>query len=239
MPSDDQATGADIVDATRNQIGSLCYKLYGYSNNTPSGVPKDDHFIANTLDNAGLAFGGNPSARPSAADWADPNSTIPGWMPVTDGSIRAGDVLATSKPAPRSWYEGGGQQLGIATGDGTSVGVVDNNRVGESDFGFRDGHNPTVWRSALLANASSPEPDAPSASPPPTVKRGTLPPPPNFQGCPVGTGGSCPWNPNGGKGKIPGTEDKMQANSPPIGSNMPIAGTPDWDLRGVIPIIRR
>lgn len=40
----------------------------------------------------------------------------------------------------------------VATGNGTSIGVIDNNRIGESDWGFRDGHNPTIWRSTQMAD---------------------------------------------------------------------------------------
>lgn len=158
MPTFDQLspTGDDIADAASSQVGSLGYKRYGWSNDTPAGVPKDNHFIADALDSAGLGFGDNPSDRPSTADWADPSSTIPGWQPVTDGSVQPGDVLATPNPIARNWYEGGGQQLGVATGNGTSIGVIDNNRIGESDWGFQDGHDPVVWRSTQLADDNSP-----------------------------------------------------------------------------------
>ncbi len=88
----------------------------------------------------------DPKDRPDMADWADPASTIPGFALVTDGTIRAGDVLATPKRIPKSWYHGGGQQLGIATGNGTSIGIVDDDRIGENTFGVEDGHNPVVWR---------------------------------------------------------------------------------------------
>ncbi len=166
LPVDpDSLTGDDIVDAASSQIGSLGYKRYGYSNSTPAGVPKDNHFIADTLDTAGLGFGDNPSDRPSTADWADPSSTIPGWQPVTDGSIQPGDVLATPKPIARNWYEGGGQQLGVATGNGTSIGVVDNNRIGESGWGFQDGQSPTIWRSTQLADAGDSDAVGDSSSP--------------------------------------------------------------------------
>jgi len=147
-------TGDDIAGAARNQIGSLDYKTYGCCNNAPSGVPKDNHFVAETLDNAGLGFGGNVPDRPSATDWAKPTSSIPGWQPVNDDSVQAGDVLAMPKPIPLDSYHGGGQQLAIATGKGTSIGVVDNDRVGESDFGLKDGHDPTVWRSTQLADTN-------------------------------------------------------------------------------------
>ncbi len=228
MPVDDDddldsPTGGDVVDAASSQIGSLGYKKYGYSSATPSGVPKDNHFVADTLDTVGLGFDDNPFGRPSTADWADPNSTIPGWQTVDDGSIQAGDVLATPKPIARNWYEGGGQQLGIATGNGTSIGIVDNNRVGESDFGLKDGQNPVVRRSTQLADAQ-PQDDPPLAAPRPPVTTEELPPPPGQSGCPVGTRGDCPWA--GGKGSIPGTGDKMQTVPPPTADDIPTAGPP-------------
>lgn len=153
---DTPPTGDDIVDAARNYTGSLGYKLFSYSNQTPSGQPKDNHFVADTLDDADLGFGDDPSDRPSIADWTDPSSDIPGFAPVTDGSIQAGDVLASAKPIPKNWYTGKGQYLGIATGNDTSLGIVDNDRIGENQFGFLPGHDPLVWRSTQLADASAP-----------------------------------------------------------------------------------
>lgn len=168
-------TGNDIADAARGQIGSLNYKTYGYSFDTPSGQPKDGPFIANTLDNAGVGFGPTP---PAITDWANPKASIPGWSPVTDGSTRTGDVLATSEPMPLDWYRGGGQQLGIVSGQGTSIGITDNDRVNESDFGFRDGHNPVVWRNdqvAASAGTGTGATTGPSAPSSPAPDRSTPP----------------------------------------------------------------
>ena len=122
--------------------GNLTYKLYGAGADTPAGQPKDHRFVADTLDKAGLGFGGD---APGIGDWADPSTRIPGWSVVSDGSVRPGDGVATSKPVPLSSHHGGGQQLGIATGAGTTLGIVDNDRIGESDFGLKDGlpHQPT------------------------------------------------------------------------------------------------
>jgi len=153
-------TGDNIVDAARSQLGSLGYKTYGFSNDVPAGVPKDHHFIADTMDSAGLGFGDKPSDRPSIGAWAAPQSNIPGWHPVSDGTVQAGDVLATPKPIAQDWYHGGGQQLGVATGNGTSVGIVDNDRIGENTFGLEDGHGPTVWRASQLAAATPQSGDA-------------------------------------------------------------------------------
>jgi len=154
----DLPTGGDIVDAARNAGDGLGYKLYGYGQGTPAGQPKDHHFVADTLDKAGIGFG-DDTARPAIAHWADPDTEIPGWAVVRDGSIQPGDVLATAKPVPLSSYHGGGQQLGIATGNGTSIGIVDNDRVGESDFGHREGHDPVVRRSENLASANAAQDD--------------------------------------------------------------------------------
>jgi len=145
-------TGADIASYARKRVGQIGYKTYGYGNETPSGIPKDHHFVADTLEDAGIGFGDRLKDRPSIDAWASPSSAILGWQPVSDGSVQAGDVLATTKRIPQSWYNGGGQQLGIATGEGTSVGIVDNDRVGENTFGHEPDHNPTVWRSTQLSD---------------------------------------------------------------------------------------
>jgi len=232
MPDSDNdfPSGQDIVDAARNGSDGLTYKLYGYSQGTPAGQPKDHYFVADTLERAGIGFG-NDDARPAIAHWADPGQDIPGWQVVRDGTIQSGDVLATAKPIPLSSYHGGGQQLGIATGKGTSIGVVDNDRVGESDFGHKAGHDPVVRRYVQLND----EPPPPRAAPRPAVGAENLPPSPGQEGCPVGgDGGYCPWG-SGKGGRIPGTRD--QALPPPglvpgTGDRkMPVIYPPDRDSR--------
>ena len=150
--------GDDIVGAARNQLYSNAYQQYNYNDGVPSGVPKDLQFVANVLNNAGLdGFDGDIDTLPGIQDWANPNSSIPGWTPVS-GPPQAGDVLATDKPIPTHWYVSPGQSMGIATGDGTTIGVQDNNRVAESDFGLQDGHDPTIWRSNVAMGASAAQP---------------------------------------------------------------------------------
>ena len=153
-PTIDGPTTDDIVDAARNQMDSNAYQLYNYNDGIPSGEAKDHQFVANTLYNAGLGFDGDISKHPSIADWADPNTDIPGWS-VVDGPAQAGDVLANSKPIATHWYMSPGQSMGIATGDDTSIGVLDNNRVAESTFGFEDGHEPTIRRSDAVQMAQN------------------------------------------------------------------------------------
>ena len=145
----DAPSGQDIADAAQNLLGSNSYQMYNYNDPVPSGEPKDHQFVSDVLGNAGLGFDGDLSDHPAIADWANPDSTIPGWSTV-DGPPQAGDVLATAKPIPSHWYMSPGQSLGIATGDGTSIGVRDNTRIAESDFGYGDGHDPTIWRSMQL-----------------------------------------------------------------------------------------
>jgi len=242
MASDDDTppTGADIVAAARDNGDNLTYKLYGYGNETPAGQAKDHHFVADTLDKAGIGFGDDQAARPAIAHWADPDQDIPGWPVVRDGTIRPGDVLATAKPIPLSSYHGGGQQLGIATGNGTSVGVVDNDRVGESDFGHREGHDPVVRRYAQLDD----EPPPPRAAPRPQVGAEDLPPSPDQGGCPTGGGKPCPWgrSPNGNlpNGMDPKKVDGGIVTSPPAGIDrrMPTRGDSDREPLNT-PIIRR
>jgi len=213
IDSSDLPTGGAVVNAARDRIDDLTYKCYGYSNNTPSGVPKDHHFVADTLADAGIGFGSELPDRPGISDWANPQSNIPGWRTVGGGgAILPGDILATPKPIPLSSYHGGGQQLAVATGDGTSLGIVDNDRVGESDFGFRDGHAPMIWRSTQLAR----EP----------VEKEDLPPLPGTEGCPIGGPKPCPWgsrpNPNG---KVPG--DPNQIDPGILKPWVPVPGTRD------------
>ena len=154
---DTPPSAEDIVDAARNQLDSNAYQLYNYNDGIPSGEPKDHQFVANVLNNAGLTnFDGDISKQPSISDWANPNSDIPGWTNV-EGPPQAGDILATDKPIPSHWYVSPGQSIGIATGDGTSIGIRDNNRIAESDFGLQEGHDPTIWRSTQLASSNTPQ----------------------------------------------------------------------------------
>jgi hypothetical protein len=77
------------------------------------------------------------------------------FVKTVDGPPQAGDILATPKPIQTDWYYGGGQQMGIATGKDTSIGITNNMRIGESDFGLKDGHEPTIWRADAVANMGS------------------------------------------------------------------------------------
>jgi hypothetical protein len=121
----------------------------------PSGAPKDHQFVSNVLSNVGLGFDGDIDKHPTADDWANPKSYIPGFKTV-DGPPQAGDILATAKPIQTDWYYGGGQQMGIASGQGSSIGIVNNMRIGENDFGHQDGHDPTIWRSNVVSEMGSP-----------------------------------------------------------------------------------
>ncbi|HQU44300.1 MAG TPA: hypothetical protein PK867_15885, partial [Pirellulales bacterium] len=97
-----------------------------------------------------MAFASHPDIPP-AHGWvlAVNARTLSLWGAVNDtpngefGDIwEAGDSITVDS-------EG---NLYVATGNGTSIGVIDNNRIGESDWGFRDGHNPTIWRSTQMAD---------------------------------------------------------------------------------------
>jgi hypothetical protein len=131
------------------------YQLYSYNDGVPSGQAKDHQFVSNVLGKLGLGFDGDIDKHPTADHWGNPNSTIPGFSTV-DGPPQAGDILATQKPIQTDWYYGGGQQMGIATGKDSSVGIINNMRIGESDFGLKDGHEPTIWRADAVANMGSP-----------------------------------------------------------------------------------
>jgi hypothetical protein len=140
----------------------------------PSGELKDHQFISKTLNALGIGFDGDISKHPSIGDWADPNTYIPNW-PVVDGPVQAGDVLATSRPIPRHWYFSPGQSIGIATGDGTSLGIRDNNRIEESDHGLNPDHDPTIRRYAQLAANTTlipPDPAKPLTEPPKDIHMG-------------------------------------------------------------------
>jgi hypothetical protein len=143
-------SGGGIVSAAKASLGSLNYKLFGY-NGLPSGQQKDHQFVADALDRSGLGFSGNKI--PAASDWADPAVDISGWN-VVDGPIQANDVLAMPKGKPDHWYFQPGQQMGIATGDGTSIGIRNNNQIAESNWGFRDDDQPTIRRYGGLAEGS-------------------------------------------------------------------------------------
>ena len=151
---DGPATGDDIADAARSMLGDSTYQLYNYNDGVPSGEPKDHQFVSNVLSKAGLGFDGAIDTHPTADDWANPNSNIPGFSPV-QGPPQAGDILATQKPIQTDWYYGGGQQMGIATDSNSSIGITNNMRIGESDFGLKDGHDPTIWRADQAADSGS------------------------------------------------------------------------------------
>ncbi len=148
-PNPSPARGDEIVGRARRALGSLAWKRFGTNGDVPAGAAKDHQFVADTLDQAGYGPGGGPQDRPVAAAWADPHAAVPGW-PVVAGPARAGDVLAMPRGKPDHWYFAPGQQMGIATGNNTSIGVRNNNAVQESDWGFRPDDRPTIRRHQSL-----------------------------------------------------------------------------------------
>jgi hypothetical protein len=150
--TDGPLTGDHIADAARSMLDNNTYQLYSYNDGVPSGQAKDHQFVSNVLGKLGLGFDGDIDKHPSADDWGNPRSSIPGFRTV-NGPPQAGDILATQKPIQTDWYYGGGQQMGIATGKDSSVGILNNMRIGESDFGLKDGHEPTIWRSDAVESA--------------------------------------------------------------------------------------
>lgn len=154
-------------------------------------VKKDHQFVADTLGQAGLPVSDEPSQRPALDQWGDPKADIPGW-PVVDGPAQAGDVLTDANPQPRHWYFRPGQAMGIATGDGTSVGVgVDeNHQIKESDWGFRNGDQPVIRRATSLLNNGAGE--SGGGDPPPCgPRRPQEPVPPGMCGECTPPEGSC------------------------------------------------
>lgn len=142
--------GQSIADSARSMVGDGGYGLYRYSNGIPAGTPKDNAFVNTVLANTGNDFGGKP---PSLSDWANPDAKIPGFAQVA-GPPRAGDVLATPDPVRMDGYSPNGQSLGIATGNGTSIGIHAGQQIAENTFGHEDGHDPVIRR-ALTAMGDS------------------------------------------------------------------------------------
>ena len=91
------------------------------------------------------------------SQWADPNYAIPGW-PVVDGPAQQGDILSAVTNAKEDGYFRPGQQMGIATGDGTSIGIHRNETVQETDWGFRDGQDPTIRRNDTQGDDQTAQP---------------------------------------------------------------------------------
>jgi hypothetical protein len=138
----EDGVGQSIADTAQSMVGNGSYGLYRYSSGIPAGTPKDDAFVNTVLAGSGNDFGGK---APSLSDWTDPNSDIPGFARVS-GPPQAGDVLATQTPVRMDGYSPNGQSLGIATGNGTSIGIHAGQQIAENTFGHEDGHDPIVRR---------------------------------------------------------------------------------------------
>jgi len=126
------------------------YGLSAINKDMGAGQAKDHQWVGDTLTQAGTGSFDTPQTRPSIADWADKNADIPGWN-VVDGPARKGDVLAMAKPNNPVFGMRLGQ-MGIATGDGTSIGMPMGGDIMEGDIGLADGDNATIRRYANLAD---------------------------------------------------------------------------------------
>jgi hypothetical protein len=142
----DPGPGDGVHAVARGSIGSSKYITNATNDDLGAGVQKDAQFVGDMLNQAGLGFDSKVSAWPTAAQWADPTQPIANWS-VVDGPTQAGDVLATAKgDMSKGAYFRPGQQMGIATGNDSSIGVHDNGTVAETDWGFRPDDAPTIRR---------------------------------------------------------------------------------------------
>jgi RHS repeat-associated protein len=97
--NDAQHTRADIVTTALSYVGSDAWSDDVANGNFPAGSNKCNEFVYDVLTMAGaspgLPNGWFNSYPPTAAQWADPDYTIPGWRVLSPGETpQAGDVVA-------------------------------------------------------------------------------------------------------------------------------------------------
>ena len=134
--------------ATRRQVASTAVDLANnqgarwdtdrfYNALAPEGSPKCNLYVRDVLNEAGAN-----TPKFSANEWGNPNSRIPNWSVVGDGSVQPGDVVGFSRP--------GGQpgHVGIvpegAEGLRPDVLAATHGGVAPTQIFWR--HDPIVWR---------------------------------------------------------------------------------------------
>ncbi len=109
------------------------------------GAPslKCNKFVWDATTNGGAPAGRMPGGRiPSAGEWGNPNSGIPGYSPLRPGERpQLGDIVSD------------GHHVGIysplesgAPGTTSAASFFKGNGPVHNDWGFRDGQTVTIWR---------------------------------------------------------------------------------------------
>jgi hypothetical protein len=149
-----------IVDKARGYVGSTDWAYKTAKENFGAGKYKCNLFVYDVLTEAGaqvpLINSGRWSGErypPVAAQWADPNLSIPGFEIVPKDQAQPGDVVAI----PHLYIPGltPTGHVGIVTGPGKTTSVITRDEKGnpavpeivrENDWGFRQGDDAVFRR---------------------------------------------------------------------------------------------
>jgi RHS repeat-associated protein len=114
------------------------------------GIPSEkcNKFVWDSAERGGYPAGRMPDGRiPSASEWGDPHSNIPGYSPMPPGTPPApGDIVGDGghvgiySPLPTGDSGTTSAAAPFQGGTGLYGGVVNN------DWGFRPGQNVVIWR---------------------------------------------------------------------------------------------
>jgi len=133
--------GERIVGIANGYVGSIDYNLLSKKGDFLPGNTKCNKFVYDVLLQAGASPGlpnqpdiwGMPGPKPPiAAQWANANYNIPGWVVVS--SPTPGDVASFSG------------HVGITFGNGLTISATLHNGVVRNDWGFRIGQTPVFRR---------------------------------------------------------------------------------------------
>lgn len=133
--------GERIVGIANGYVGSTDYNLLSKQGDFLPGNPKCNKFVYDVLLQAGASSGlpnqpgrwGMPGPKPPiAAQWANANYNIPGWVVVS--SPMPGDVASFSG------------HVGIVFGNGLTISATLRDGVVRNDWGFRTGQTPVFRR---------------------------------------------------------------------------------------------
>ena len=135
--------GERIVGIANGYVGSIDYNLLSKKGDFLPGNTKCNKFVYDVLLQAGASPGlpnqpgrwGMPGPKPPiAAQWANANYNISGWVVVS--SPMPGDVASFSG------------HVGIVSGNGLTISATLHNGVVRNDWGFRTGRTPVFRRFA-------------------------------------------------------------------------------------------
>jgi len=156
---DDGLDGKSVINWASFEVGHPGYGFFDISTETRGRAAwltqgtasfKCNKFVWDALQAGGDPAGRMPDGRiPSASEWGNPNSVIPGYVPLPNGTpLLPGDIVGNGEHVAIYAPAADGSPLTISAAAPFTGGTDINGGVVHNDWGFRPGDTITAqWRS--------------------------------------------------------------------------------------------